>query len=104
MSKLKSLTRFWESDRMTIFGVPSGAVFGQLLLGIINGAFYAMLSLGLSVIFGLLNIVNFAHGAMYTMGAFTAWMGLNYLGVNYWAALVLAPIVVGIFGLIVERS
>lgn len=89
---------------MTIFGVPSGAIFGQLLLGIINGAFYAMLSLGLSVIFGLLNIVNFAHGAMYMMGAFAAWIGLNYLGVNYWAALVLAPMVVGIFGIIVERS
>lgn len=69
-----------------IFGVPSTALFGQLLLGLINGSFYALLSIGLAVIFGLLNIINFAHGAQYTAGAFLAWMLLNYLGVNYWAA------------------
>lgn len=89
---------------MTIFGIPSGAMFGQLLLGVINGAFYAMLSLGLSVIFGLLNIVNFAHGAMYMLGAFIAWMGLEYFGLNYWAALVVAPLLVGAVGILLERT
>jgi branched-chain amino acid transport system permease protein len=89
---------------MMIFGVPSGALFGQLLLGVINGAFYAMLSLGLSIIFGLLNIVNFAHGAFYMLGAFVAWIGLNYLGVNYWVALVAAPGLVGIVGVVIERT
>jgi branched-chain amino acid transport system permease protein len=89
---------------MMIFGVPSGALFGQLLLGVINGAFYAMLSLGLSVIFGLLNIVNFAHGAFYMLGAFVAWIGLNYLGLNYWVALVTAPVIVGIIGVVIERT
>jgi branched-chain amino acid transport system permease protein len=86
-----------------IFGVPTAALFGQLLLGLINGAFYAILSLGLAIIFGLLNIINFAHGAQYMMGAFVAWMLLNYLGIGYWPALVLAPLVVGLTGIILER-
>src|SRR6267378_2581549 len=80
-----------------IFGIPSTALFGQLLLGLINGSFYALLSLGLAVIFGMLNIINFSHGAQYMMGAFTAFLLLQYLEVNYFAALVLAPIIVGIF-------
>ncbi len=79
------------------------ALFGQLLLGLINGSFYALLSLGLAVIFGLLNVVNFAHGAQYMLGAFAAWMGLTYLGVGYWWALLLAPAAVGVFGVVVER-
>ncbi|HSN92891.1 MAG TPA: branched-chain amino acid ABC transporter permease [Anaeromyxobacteraceae bacterium] len=79
------------------------ALFGQLLLGLINGAFYALLSLGLAVIFGLLNVVNFAHGAQYMMGAFAAWMGLAYLGLGYWWALLLAPAVVGLVGVGIER-
>ncbi|MFK5598178.1 branched-chain amino acid ABC transporter permease [Methylobacterium sp. HMF5984] len=87
----------------TIFGVPMQALFGQLLLGLINGSFYAILSLGLAIIFGLLNIINFAHGALYMMGAFVAWMLLNYLGVNYWWALALAPLLVGAFGIVLER-
>ncbi|TGD95991.1 branched-chain amino acid ABC transporter permease [Methylobacterium nonmethylotrophicum] len=87
----------------TIFGVPMQALFGQLLLGLINGSFYAILSLGLAIIFGLLNIINFTHGAQYMMGAFVAWMMLNYAGLGYWWALLLAPIVVGIFGVILER-
>ena len=86
-----------------ILGVPTQALFGQLLIGLINGAFYALLSLGLAVIFGLLNIINFAHGAQYMMGAFCAWLGLTYLGLNYWAALLLAPVVVGASGILVER-
>ncbi len=86
-----------------LLGVPPQALFGQVLLGLINGSFYAILSLGLAVIFGLLNIINFAHGAQYMMGAFVAWMCLNYLGVNYWAALLLAPIVVGATGIVIER-
>src|SRR5438477_12111477 len=88
---------------MTIFGVPAQALFGQLLLGLINGAFYAMLSLGLSVIFGLLNIINFAHGAQYMMGAFVAYFLLQWAGLGYWAALLIAPIVVGLFGIVIER-
>jgi branched-chain amino acid transport system permease protein len=87
-----------------IFGVPTAALFGQLLLGLINGAFYAILSLGLAVIFGLLNIINFAHGAQYMMGAFVAWMLLSYFGIGYWPALVLAPLVVGLTGIILERA
>jgi branched-chain amino acid transport system permease protein len=87
----------------TIFGVPSAALFGQLLLGLINGSFYAILSLGLAVIFGLLNIINFAHGAQYMMGAFVAWMLLNYAGIGYWPALLLAPLLVGAFGVVLER-
>ena len=86
-----------------ILGIPTQALFGQLLIGLINGAFYALLSLGLAVIFGLLNIINFAHGAQYMMGAFCAWLGLTYLGLNYWAALLLAPVVVGATGILVER-
>jgi branched-chain amino acid transport system permease protein len=86
-----------------IFGIPPQALFGQVLLGLINGSFYAILSLGLAVIFGLLNIINFAHGAQYMMGAFVAWMCLNYLGINYWAALVVAPILVGATGIVIER-
>ncbi len=89
---------------MEIFGVPSQAFFGQLLLGLINGSFYAVLSLGLAVIFGLLNIINFAHGAQYMLGAFAAWMGLNWLGINYWAALVLAPLAVGLLAVVIERT
>src|ERR1700755_3590719 len=87
----------------TILGVPMQALFGQLLLGLINGSFYAILSLGLAIIFGLLNIINFAHGAQYMMGAFVAWMLLNYLGLGYWGALVLAPILVGVIGILLER-
>ncbi|MGX1790656.1 branched-chain amino acid ABC transporter permease [Bosea sp. NPDC055332] len=86
-----------------LLGVPPQALFGQLLLGLINGSFYAILSLGLAVIFGLLNIINFTHGAQYMMGAFVAWMCLNYLGINYWAALLLAPIAVGFTGVVIER-
>lgn len=86
-----------------LLGIPPQALFGQLLLGLINGSFYAILSLGLAVIFGLLNIINFTHGAQYMMGAFVAWMCLNYLGLNYWAALVLAPLIVGASGVLVER-
>src|SRR5438046_5649731 len=87
-----------------IFGVPTQALFGQLLIGLINGAFYAMLSLGLAVIFGLLNIINFTHGALYMMGAFCAWFLLQYLGVGYWWALLIAPLAVGAFGVIIERT
>jgi branched-chain amino acid transport system permease protein len=86
-----------------IFGIPSQALFGQLLLGLINGSFYALLSLGLAVIFGLLNIINFTHGAQYMMGAFAAFFLLNYLGLNYWFALILAPIIVAATGVVVER-
>ena len=86
-----------------IFGVPAPALFGQLLLGLINGAFYAILSLGLAVIFGLLNIINFTHGAQYMMGAFTAWMMLNWAGLGYWWALLLAPLLVGATGILIER-
>jgi branched-chain amino acid transport system permease protein len=86
-----------------IFGVPSQALFGQLLLGLINGSFYALLSLGLAVIFGMLNIINFAHGALYMMGAFAAYLLLQYFGVGYWEALVIAPIVIGALGVVIER-
>jgi branched-chain amino acid transport system permease protein len=86
-----------------LLGIPPQALFGQLLLGLINGSFYALLSLGLAIIFGLLNIINFTHGAQYMMGAFVAWMLLNYLGINYWAALFVAPVIVGITGIIIER-
>ncbi len=86
-----------------IFGVPSQALFGQLLLGLINGSFYALLSLGLAVIFGMLNIINFAHGALYMMGAFAAYLLLQYLGIGYWWALVIAPIVIGALGVVIER-
>ncbi|HEY2134889.1 MAG TPA: branched-chain amino acid ABC transporter permease [Xanthobacteraceae bacterium] len=86
-----------------IFGIPSTALFGQLLLGLINGSFYSLLSLGLAVIFGMLNIINFAHGAQYMLGAFAAFLLLQYLGINYFVALILAPIIGGIFGIIIER-
>ncbi len=88
---------------MEIFGIPLQAFMGQLMLGLVNGAFYAMLSLGLAVIFGLLGIVNFAHGALYMLGAFAAWIMLDRFGMNYWFALVLAPLTVGILGIIIER-
>jgi branched-chain amino acid transport system permease protein len=89
---------------MTVFGVPTQALFGQLLIGLINGAFYAMLSLGLSVIFGLLNIINFAHGALYMMGAFAAYFALSWVGLGYWPALLLAPVAVGLVGIGLERT
>jgi branched-chain amino acid transport system permease protein len=89
---------------MDIFGIPIQAFLGQLLLGLVNGSFYAMLSLGLAVIFGLLGIVNFAHGALYMIGAYVAWIGLNTFGINYWASLVLAPVVVGALGVLIERT
>ena len=88
---------------MDIFGIPLQAFLGQLLLGLVNGAFYAMLSLGLAVIFGLLGIVNFAHGALYMLGAFAAWIMLEKFGLNYWFALVLAPLIVGGLGVVIER-
>jgi branched-chain amino acid transport system permease protein len=88
---------------MEIFGIPHQAFLGQLLLGLVNGAFYALLSLGLAVIFGLLGIVNFAHGALYMLGAFAAWIMLDKFGINYWAALVLAPLTVGALGVVIER-
>jgi branched-chain amino acid transport system permease protein len=88
---------------MMILGIPAPLLFGQLLLGLINGAFYALLSLGLAIIFGLLNIINFAHGAMFTVGAFAAWMLLNYVGIGYWPALILSPVIVGVLGLILEK-
>lgn len=88
----------------TILGIPTQALFGQLLLGLINGAFYAMLSLGLALIFGLLNIINFSHGALYMMGAFVAWLSLTQLGLGYWAALVVAPLAVALVGIVIERT
>jgi branched-chain amino acid transport system permease protein len=89
---------------MEIFGIPTSALMGQLLLGLVNGSFYAMLSLGLAVIFGLLNVINFAHGALYMMGAFLAWMGLQYFGINYWVMLLVAPLLVGLFGIVIEKT
>jgi len=89
---------------MTILGIPGPLLFGQLLLGLINGAFYAMLSLGLAVIFGMLNIINFAHGALFMMGAFAAWMLLQYFGIGYFPALILAPLIIGVFGVVLERT
>ncbi len=89
---------------MEIFGIPTQALFGQLLIGLINGSFYALLSLGLAVIFGLLNIINFTHGAQYMVGAFCAYLLLNKLGVGYWWSLAIAPIVVGATGVIIERT
>jgi branched-chain amino acid transport system permease protein len=86
-----------------IFGIPSTALFGQLLIGLINGSFYALLSLGLAVIFGMLNIINFSHGAQYMMGAFAAYLLLQYSDIGYWPALIVAPVLVGITGVIVER-
>ena len=86
-----------------IFGIPAPLLFGQLLLGLINGAFYALLSLGLAVIFGMLNVINFAHGAQFMMGAFAAWMLLEWGGIGYWPALILAPLIVGVIGVVLER-
>jgi len=88
---------------MDIFGIPLQAFLSQLLLGLVNGAFYAMLSLGLAVIFGLLGIVNFAHGALYMLGAFAAWIMMDKLGLGYWYALLLAPLIVGALGMVIER-
>ena len=87
-----------------IFGIPTQALFGQLLIGLINGAFYAMMSLGLAVIFGLLNIINFTHGAQYMMGAFCAWFLLERGGVGYWWSLLLVPVIVGATGVVIERT
>ena len=89
---------------MDIFGIPLQAFLGQLLLGLVNGSFYAMLSLGLAVIFGLLGIVNFAHGALYMMGAYVAWLAMELFGIGFWWALLLAPLVVGALGMVVERT
>ena len=89
---------------MEIFGIPLQAMMSQLLLGLVNGSFYAMLSLGLAVIFGLLNVINFAHGALYMLGAFVAWMGLTYFGVNYWVMLIVSPLLVGAFGIFIEKT
>jgi len=88
---------------MEFFGVSMPAMMSQLLLGLVNGSFYAILSLGLAVIFGLLNVINFAHGALFMLGALTTWMAMNYFGVNYWVMLVVAPLVVGLFGVVIER-
>jgi len=87
-----------------IFGIPTQALFGQLLIGLINGSFYALLSLGLAVIFGLLNIINFTHGAQYMMGAFCAYLLFEKLGIGYWWALLIAPVVVGATGVLIERT
>jgi branched-chain amino acid transport system permease protein len=92
------------ADSMEIFGIPLAAMMSQLLLGLVNGSFYAILSLGLAVIFGLLNVINFAHGALFMLGAMLAWMGFAYFGVPYWAMLVLAPLIVGVFGIVIERT
>jgi branched-chain amino acid transport system permease protein len=89
---------------ITILGIPGPLLFGQLLLGLINGAFYAMLSMGLAIIFGMLNIINFAHGALFMMGAFAAWMLLQYAGIGYFPSLILAPLVIGVFGVVLERT
>ena len=89
---------------MEIFGIPLQAFLGQLLLGLVNGSFYAMLSLGLAVIFGLLGIVNFAHGALYMIGAYVAFVALDRFGINYWYALVIAPVLVGALGVVIERT
>jgi branched-chain amino acid transport system permease protein len=89
---------------MTVFGIPAQSLFAQLLVGLINGSFYAILSLGLAVIFGLLNIINFTHGAQYMMGAFAAWFLLQYSGLGYWWALLIAPVVVGLIGIALERT
>ncbi|WPB55442.1 branched-chain amino acid ABC transporter permease [Xylophilus sp. GOD-11R] len=89
---------------MDIFGVPHQALLGQMFIGLVNGSFYAILSLGLAIIFGLLNVVNFAHGALYMLGALLTWMALNYLGINYWLALLVAPLAVGGLGMVFERT
>ena len=88
---------------MEIFGVSLPAMLSQLLLGLVNGSFYAILSLGLAVIFGLLNVINFAHGALFMLGALLTWMAMNYFGINYWVMLIVAPLIVGVFGILIER-
>jgi len=92
------------ADFMTIFGIPLSAMLSQLLLGLVNGSFYAILSLGLAVIFGMLNVINFAHGALFMLGAMVTWMGLAYFDLPYWVMLFVAPIVVGLFGIVIERT
>jgi len=87
----------------TVFGFPVQALLSQLLLGLVNGSFYAILSLGLAVIFGLLNVINFAHGALFMVGAVFSWMAMSYLGIGYWAMLAVAPLVVGLLGVLIER-
>jgi branched-chain amino acid transport system permease protein len=89
---------------MDIFGIPHQVLMAQLTLGLVNGSFYAMLSLGLAIIFGLLNVINLSHGALYMMGAFAAWMGLNYFGLSYWVMLAVAPLIIGVFGVVIERT
>ena len=89
---------------IAVFGIPIQALFSQLLVGLINGSFYALLSLGLAIIFGLLGIINFCHGALYMLGALVAWLMLEHLGIGYWPALVISPIVVGLFGMVIERT
>ncbi len=89
---------------MEIFGVPSALLGSQLLVGLINGSFYAILSLGLAIIFGLLNIINFTHGAQYMLGAFVAWIALTRFEINYWVMLIAAPLLVGLFGVVLERT
>ena len=89
---------------MEIFGIPLQAFLSQLLLGLVNGSFYAMLSLGLAIIFGLLKVINFSHGALYMMGAFFAWLGLTYFDLNYWVMLFVAPLLVGVIGMVIERT
>src|ERR1700749_4775244 len=98
MSLARSFPNEGAGPVFELLGVPPQALFGQLLLGLINGSFYALLSLGLAIIFGLLNIINFAHGAQYMMGAFGAYFLLQYLGVGYWPSLIISPIVVGAIG------
>ena len=88
---------------MEFFGISLPGLLSQLLLGLVNGSFYAILSLGLAVIFGLLNVINFAHGALFMMGAVITWMAMNYFGINYWVMLVVAPLIVGVFGVVIER-
>ena len=88
---------------MAFFRISAPALLSQLLLGLVNGSFYAILSLGLAVIFGLLNVINFAHGALFMLGALLTWMGLEYLEVNYWVMLLLAPLIVGVLGVLIER-
>ncbi len=88
----------------TIFGVPVAVLFGQLLIGLINGSFYALLSLGLAVIFGMLNIINFAHGALYMLGAVAAYLLLKYAGIGYWPSLIIAPVIIGCIGIVIERA
>src|SRR5213595_1030735 len=89
---------------MPIFDMPVVVLFGQLVIGLINGSFYAMLSLGLAIIFGMLHIVNFAHGALYMLGGFFAWMSMQWLGIDYWTALCTVPLVVGLMSAVVERT